>query len=86
MIRDLDDKRLGQNSDSSLSPLHCHLFLVTSSLLPLPCRASKRFLAHPLGHPLFRLRGSVGLIVGPAIGGAVSIAREVAIGLSEWSL
>ena len=38
MIRDLDDKGLGQNSDSSLLPLPCHLFLVASSLTPLPCR------------------------------------------------
>ena len=30
MIRDLDDKRLGQNSDSPLSPLPCCLFLVPS--------------------------------------------------------
>ena len=39
MRRDLDDKGLGQNSDSSLSPLPCHLFLVASlgALLSTSC-------------------------------------------------
>ena len=37
MIRDLDDKRLGQNSDFSLSPLLCRLLLVASFLSSLLC-------------------------------------------------
>ena len=82
MIRDLDDKELGQNSDSSLSPLPCYLFLVASSLSPYLVR----FLARPVGRPRFRLRGLVGLTVGLAIGGAVSIVGEVAVGLPGWSL
>ena len=64
MIRDLDDKGLGQNSDSSLSPLSCCLFLVTSSLSP----HLARFLAYLFAdRPCFRLRGSMGLAVGLAI-------------------
>ena len=77
MIRDLDDKGLGQNSDSSLSPLPYCLFFVASSLLP----HLARFLARPVGRFCFCLAGS--LTVGLAIGGAVSMAREVAIGLSR---
>ena len=38
------------------------------------------------GRPRFCLGGPVGLTVGLAIGGAVSIAGEVAVGLSGWSL
>ena len=55
----------------------CYLFLVASSILPLPCRLFLvtsslsphlvRFIVHPVGHPRFRLRGSVGLAVGLAI-------------------
>ena len=46
-----------------------------------------RFIARLFaGRPRFRLRGLVGLTVGLAIGGAVSIAGEVAVGLSGWSL
>ena len=46
-----------------------------------------RFVARPFaGRPRFRLGGLVGLTVGLAIGGAVSIAGEVVVSLSEWSL
>ena len=46
-----------------------------------------RFVARPFaGRPRFRLGGLVGLTVGLAIDGAVSIAGEVAVGLSGWSL
>ena len=40
MIRDLDDKGLGQNSDSSLLSLPCRLFFVTSfdAFLSESCR------------------------------------------------
>ena len=38
------------------------------------------------GHPRFYWEGSMGLTVGPAIGGTMMIIREVAIGLSGWSL
>ena len=80
--RDLDDKGLSQNSDSSMSPRLCRLVFVASSLSPhLTC-----FLAHLVGRLCFCLRGSVGLVVGLAIGSAVLIAGEVAVGLSGWSL
>ena len=60
----------------------CHLFLVTSSLsLHLA-----RFLSRPDGCSHFRFRGLVGLTMGLAIGGAVLMAEEVAVGLSGWSL
>ena len=62
--------------------LPCYLFLVASSLSPYLAR----FLVRPVGSPRFRLKGSVGLIVGLAIGGAVLIVGEVAVGLSGWSL
>ena len=59
MIRDLDD-----NSDSSLSPLFCHLFLIASFLLPhLACFLVRLF----AGRPHFHLRSSMGLAVGLAI-------------------
>ena len=81
MIKDLDDKRLGQNlEDSSLSPLFCCLFLIASSLLP----HLVRFLARPVGCSRFYLAGS--LTIGLAIGGTVSMAGEVAIGFLGWSL
>ena len=64
MIRDLDDKRLCQNLDSSLSPLPCHLFFVASSLSPHLMRFLARLFA---SHPRFRFRGLVGLTVGLAI-------------------
>ena len=64
MIRDLDDKKLGQNSDSSLLPLPCCLFLVVSSLSPYLTRFLTRLFA---SHPRFRLKGSVSLAVGLAI-------------------
>ena len=38
------------------------------------------------GCPRFRLKGLVGLTVGLAIDGAVSIAGEVTVDLSGWSL
>ena len=38
------------------------------------------------GYPCFYLRGSMGLTVSLAIGGAVLMAGEVAVGLSEWFL
>ena len=40
MIRDLNDKGLGQNSDSSLSLIPCRLFLVASlgALFSVSCR------------------------------------------------
>ena len=82
MIRDLDDKGLGQNSDFSLSPFFCRLFFVASSLSP----HLARFLACPLGRPCFCLKGSTGLVVGLAIGGAMSMAGKVAVDLSGWSL
>ena len=48
------------------------------------------FLAHLLvllaGCPCFYLGGLVGLTVGLAIGGIVSIAGKVVVGLSIWSL
>ncbi len=39
------------------------------------------------GRPRFRLvlEASIGLIVGLAVGGAESIGRKVAVGLSGWS-
>ena len=77
-MKDLDDKGLGQISDSSLSPLPYRLFLVAFSLSP----HLASFLAHPVGRPHFHLRDLVGLTVGLAIGDAVSIAGEVAVGLS----
>ena len=53
-------------------------FLVASSLsLHLAC-----FLAHTISRPHFRFKGSIGLTVGLAIGGAVLMAGEVALGLS----
>ena len=61
----------------ALEPHWLGLFLVASSLLPLPYRlffiASSlsphlaRFIARPVGRPCFRLRGSVGLAVSLAI-------------------
>ena len=62
-------------------PLY-RLFLVASSLLP----HLAHFLAGPEDCLCFCLRGSVGLVVGLAIGDAVSMAGEVAVGLSGWSL
>ena len=53
-----------------------------SLLSHLMCFVARLF----AGHPRFRLRGLVGLTVGLAIGGAVSIAGEVAVGLSRWFL
>ena len=44
------------------------------------------FLARPIRHPCFHLRDLVGLTVGLAIDGMVSIVGEVAVGLSGWSL
>ena len=77
MIRDLDDKELGQNlEDFSLLPLPCCLFFVASSLLP----HLVRFLVRLVGCLRFHLAGS--LIVGLAIDGAVSMAGKVAVGLS----
>ena len=61
----------------------CRLFLV-ASLGVFSYLA--RFLTRPVGCPRFCFKGSVGLTVGLAIGGAVLIAREVAVGLSRWSL
>ena len=75
MIRDLDDKRLGQNSDFSLLPLSCCLFFVDSI---------SALLVRPVGCPCFCLAGS--LTVGLAIGGTVLIAGKVAVGLLGWSL
>ena len=49
------------------------------SLLPHLTRCVGRSF---VGRPRFRLGGLVGLTVGLAIGGAVSIAGEVAVGLS----
>ena len=46
-----------------MSPLLCRLFLVTSSLSPYLAR----FIARPVDRPFFRLRGSMGLVIGPAI-------------------
>ena len=80
MIRDLDDKGLGQNLDSSLLPLSCCLFLVASSLSP----HLARFLARLVGRSRFRLARS--LTVGLAIGGTVSMAGKVVVGLLGWSL
>ena len=80
MIRDLDDKVLGQNSNSSLLPLPCRHFFIASSLWPYLAR----FLTRPVGRPCFCLAGS--LTVGQAIGGAVSMARENTVGLSGCSL
>ena len=71
-----------KDSDSSLSPLPCRLFLVAS---PFSSHLA-RFLARPVDRPCFCLRGSVGLTVGLAISGVVSMAGEVAVGLSGWSL
>ena len=68
------------DSDSSLSPLPCRLaWRVFKRIL-------MRFLARLVGRPRFRLGGSVDLAVGLAIGGVVSMAGEVAVGLSGWSL
>ena len=53
------------------------------SLLSHLTRFVARFFA---GGPRFRLRGLLGLTVGLAIDGVVSIAGEVAVGLSRWSL
>ena len=74
--------------------LLCHLFLVASSLLPLPCCLFLvspslspylvRFLARPVGRPHFRFAGS--WIVGLAMGGAKSRGADVAVGFSGWSL
>ena len=72
MIRDLVRIRI---------PL-CRLFLIVSSLSP----HLAHFLAHPVSRPRFRLRDSAGLVVGLAIGDAVSMAGEVVVGLSGWSL
>ena len=79
---------------SSLSPLPCCLFFVASSLSSLfyclfliisslsPHLA--RFLARLVGRLCFCLAGN--LTVDLAIGGVVSMAGEVAVGLSRWSL
>ena len=86
MIRNLDDKGLGfLLVISSLFPLPCHLFFVVSSLLSHLACILVRFVARPVGRPCFHFRGSVGLTMGLAIGGAVSMAGEVAVGLSGWS-
>ena len=45
-----------------------------------------RFVARLFGCLCFCLRGSMGLTIGLAIGGAVSIVGEVAVGLSNRSL
>ena len=60
----------------------CRLFFVASSLSP----HLARFSVCPDGRPCFRFRDLVGLTVGLAINDAVSMAREVAVGLSGWSL
>ena len=87
MISDLDDKGLRFLLITfSLLPLPCRLFLVAFSLLPYLACVLVRFVVRPVGHPCFRFRGLVGLTVGLAIGGTVSMAGEVAVGLSEWSL
>ena len=87
MIRDLDDKGLGfLLVISSLLPHPCCLFLVASFLSPHLAYVLVRFVARPVGRPRFRFRGSVGLTMDLAIGSAVSIVGEVAVGLSEWSL
>ena len=52
----------------------CRLFLVASFYLA-------RFLARLVGRSCFRFRDWVGLTVGLAIGGAVLMAREVAVAL-----
>ena len=57
-------------------------FLVASSLSP----HLTRFLVRLVGWSCFCLRGWVGLTVGWGIGGAVSIAGEVAVALLGWSL
>ena len=82
MIKDLDDNGLGQNSDSFLSPLLFRFFLIASFLSP----HLAHFLAHLVGCPCFCLRGLAGLVVGLTIGVALSMAGEVAIGLSGWFL
>ena len=56
----------------------CCLFFVASPLSP----HLARFLARSVGRPCFCLRDPVGLTVGLAIGGTVSMARKVAVGLS----
>ena len=87
MIRDLDDKGLGfLLVTSSLSPLPCRLFLVASSLSSHLAYVLVHFVARPVGCPRFRFRGLVGLTLGLAIGDAVSMVGEVAVGLSRWSL
>ena len=93
-MRDLDDKELGQNSDSSLSPLPCRLFLFASFLSPfsycLFLVASSlsphlaQFLACPVSCCRFHFARS--WVVGLAIGGAKSRGANVAVGFSEWSL
>ena len=87
MIRNLDNKGFGfLLVTSSLLPLPYCLLLVASSLSSYLACVLVHFVAHPVGRPRFRFRGSVGLTVGLAIGGAVSMAGEVAVGLLGWSL
>ena len=59
--------------------LNCLEFLLVISLEHFVIRSSA-------GSPHYCLRGLVGLVVGLAIGDAVSMAGKVAVVLSGWSL
>ena len=63
--------------------LSCRLFLV--ALLGASFYLT-RFLACPVGCPCFRFRGSVGLIIGLAMGRAEFKGIDVTISFSGWSL
>ena len=68
-----EDRSLATRRLLALEPYWLEFLLVSSSLLP----HLAHFLARPFAsRPRFRLKGSIGLTVGLAIDGAVSIVGE----------